>query len=603
VTPDRPHGDSTGGPEKSGPPDSIPADAKHGGGAASNPKRVLRQLDRQADALEQLVYVLDPSKKPKKRGVARFFGYMMLASSVVLGGYEFVSWVFDQWERRAMIANWLAVAREMQDVENAPEVALDLLEKANEIDPQSADVVRLRAYVRGMQAVKRLLQIDRPFNAEDVAIANLAAAEASLLEQLDPAAADWALLRGQLAMALKEPDRASGYFQKALELDPDNVLVRVRFADMHHERASAIESTEPEAAAGERASAAQLLDQAIRLDPKSKLAWLYRGVHALGADPAAALESFDRAVMIDPRFELAHRNRGLALAMLERWDDAETALQRALEISPRSAQALASLSQIYGFQDQYESALLFARKATDADPDFLGAWSWRANLERDMGTVEERAGREEGAKEFRTEAIASYGKALDLDPRSADVLIERSKLLRRMGDLEAAGVDARQAVRLAPRDPYAWFALAEYQDRIREYDAAMQSLDRLLELEPKFDTGHQLRAKILDARGDLEAAESALAKAVEFAEEDLVAGFLLQRSSVRERRGNLAGALEDAVAARTAQSEDFELWIREAALLLMLDRREEACAALGEANQRRPETPEVAGLRRQAGCL
>jgi tetratricopeptide (TPR) repeat protein len=577
-------------------------EGKSGAGAANNPRRVLRQLDRQADALEQLVHVLDPSKKPKRRGVARFFGYMMLASSLVLGGYEFVSWVFDQWERRAMIANWLAVAREMQDVENAPEVALDLLEKANEIDPQSADVVRLRAYVRGMQAVKRLLQIDRPFNAEDVAVANLAAAEASLLEQLDPGAADWALLRGQLAMALREPDRANGYFQKAIELDPDNVLVRVRFADMHHERAKSIEPNNAEEAALERASAVKLLDQAIQLNPRSKLAWLYRGLHTLESDPVAALDSFDRAVTIDPRFELGHQNRAIALAALERWDEAEAALQRALEISPNSALALASLSQIYGIQDQYESALLFAQKATDADPAFLGGWSWRANLERDMGTVAERASRDKEADDFRIAAVASYGRALELDPRSADVLIERSKLLRRMGNLEAAGADARQAVRLAPSDPYAWFTLAEFQDRIREFDAAMQSLDRLLKLEPKFDAAHQLRATLLESRGDLEGAEDALSKAIEFADEDLLAGFLLQRSKLRQRRGNLLAALEDATAARKAQPEEFELWLHEARVLLALGRGEDACAALAEANQRRPDTSEVAELRQKAAC-
>ncbi|MDI9404300.1 MAG: tetratricopeptide repeat protein, partial [Limnohabitans sp.] len=256
LTPDPKFTPNTPGSEKSDLGDSHSGEKS----TRSDASRTRRLLDRQADALEQLVFVLDPSKKPKKRGVARFVGYMMLASSIVLGGYEFVSWVFEQWERRAMIANWLAVARDMQDVENAPELALELLEQANEVDPQNADVVRLRAYVRGMQAVKRLLQLDRPMSTEDVAIAAAAAAEASLLEQLDPNAPDWALLRGQLAMAQREPERARAYFETALSLDPENVLVRVRSADMHFEHGKSIETTDPVAAKEEFATAKRFLD-------------------------------------------------------------------------------------------------------------------------------------------------------------------------------------------------------------------------------------------------------------------------------------------------------------------------------------------------------
>lgn len=593
--------ESTGGAPV-GPDSSGPAGSAANSVDASQAIRTERLLDRQADALEQIVLVLDPSKTPKKKGIALFVGYMMLASSVVLGGYEFASWVIEQWERRAMLSNWIETAREMQDVENAPDMALELLAKAGEVDPQNADVVRLRAYVRGMQTVKRLLAIDRPFNTEDVAAANLAAAEAALLEKLDPEAPDWALLRGQLAMAQMESARARDYFERALALDPKNVLVRVRLADMHQDVGLALEGEgEDDQAKAEFLEAKRLLDEAVELDPRSKLAWLYRGIHQLNSDPEEAIVAFNRVIEIDGRFELALRNRGIAFFKLERFEDAESALRRALEVQPDSP-ALAQLAQIYGAQDEYESALLYAQKATDAIPGSLKAWTVRAELETDMGTIAIKAGRAEAGQALRAAASKSYSKAIELDPRNSTVLRDRSILLRLLGSLEEAGADARQAVRFAPEDADAWFALAEYQLAIGESASARRSLDRVLALNPRYDVAYQRLAQLLERDGDLSAAEMILSKAVEVAEDDFVAQFLRDRSGVRERRGDLAGALLDAVAAREAEPEQYELWLCEARLLIVLNRAEEACAVLVEANQRKPATPEVAELRARAGC-
>lgn len=590
----------SGGPGVNpGPPGPS---AASGGAASGGEGRTARLLDRQADALEQLVYVLDPSKRPQKRGVARLIGLMVVGSSTVLGGYEFVAWVLDQWQRRAMISNWVEVAREMQDVENAPEIALDLLAKADEIDPQSAGVVKLRAYVRGMQAVKRLLQLDRPFNAEDVAMAGAAHAEASLLEQLDPGSPDWALLRGQLAMAQKEPVRARAYFERALALDPENVLVRVRLADMLYETAVAELESKPASAKEDFEAANRMLDAALKRDPRSKLAWLYKGNHALTERPADAIDAFDRAIAIDPRFELAHRNRGLALISLDRLAEAEEAFRRALEIEPDSSGALASLSQLYGRQDEYESALLYARRATEANPGSLDAWTWLAAVEADFGSKTRADGDPSEGQALLDAAVESYGRAIELDPRSADVRCERSQLQRKLGRLAQAGADARQAVLLAPSNAYAWNALAESQIAIGEVGAAKRSLAEVIRLAPTFDVAYKQLAMLQVEAGELEEAESSISKAIDCSEADHLAGFLAKRAEIRERRGDREAALVDAVAARKAEPESFDHWILEARLLLAVGRPEAACAALVEANQRKPGAEEVLRLRDEAKC-
>ncbi len=581
-------------PSSEGEPSGIPLGSR----------KAARRRARQAAALGDLADAADPKSKSSKSLVKSLVGYMMLGSSVVLGGYEFLSYVIEQWERREMIANWVEVAREMQDVENAPDVALELLERADEVDPQSTAVVKLRAYVRGMQTVKRLLQLDRPFNAEDVAAANLAAAEASLLEQLDPNAPDWALLRGQLAAAQHEPVRARGYFARALELDPRNSLVRVRLADMHFDLGQGLAETDAAAAAIEHETAARLLDEAGELEPTSKWIPLYKGIHALAlGNLEQAAVAFDNAIAIDPRLELAIRNRGLVLFQQEDWLGAESALRRALEVDPNSVGALGMLAQVYGWQDQYEAALLYARKATVAAPTSLMAWSVAGDLNRDLGTIALQAGKTEESTARYAEAIDCYGNAIELNPRNADVLLERSKLYRRSGELEMSGRDARQATELAPKDPNTWYALAEYQLAIREFAAAGKSADTAIMLEPKFDFAYRIKSSVLEESGDFDGASAALDVAVEMASDDQRADLLHSRAEFLERRGATEQALRDAVAARTDQPEEFDHWLHEAQLLVLLGRNSDACSALAEANQRKPGAVEVSTLRAKAGCL
>ena len=241
------------------PSGSLPSD----GGAPNAPPSNRSSLhQRQTNALEQLAQALTPKKQKGK--LAKIIAACMIGSSIVLGGYEFATWMIDQWRTRAMLANWVEVAREMQEVENRPEIALELLEKADELLPQDGSVVRLRAYVRGMQAVKHLLTLDRPFLSADVALAASAAAEASLLEQIDGGSPDWAFLRGQLAMAQNEDERARQYLLRALEIDPDHVIARVRLAELESRAGHRLlKAGDKEAAKTAFTAARKLLDDAI----------------------------------------------------------------------------------------------------------------------------------------------------------------------------------------------------------------------------------------------------------------------------------------------------------------------------------------------------
>ena len=108
--------------------------------------------------------------------------------------------------------------------------AITFLEKVEEIDPQNVKLVQLRAYIDGMSAMEVLLNLDRPWNMEELNQADMAKAQAILLQEVNPSSPDGLILRGQVTAALDENERAKDFLEQALVLDPDNSFARVRLA-------------------------------------------------------------------------------------------------------------------------------------------------------------------------------------------------------------------------------------------------------------------------------------------------------------------------------------------------------------------------------------
>lgn len=563
-------------------PSSSGTDGQPGPG---EPNELLR---RQAAALERLAEVSDPEYKPRQKVVQKLMAAAIAGSGVVLGTYEFAQFVIESHERRAMVANWVEAARELYEVEGSADEAGELLKRAEEVAQQDVDVVKLGAYIDGMRTVERLVNLDRPFDKSDMEAYGRAMGQAVMLERVDPGSPEWAILRGQLALAAREPDRARAFLDRALAIDPRSAFATLRLALVH------LDLAKRAASAGDRdrelAEARRLVDRSIELAPRFKWGHLWKGVVALEVDKDAdaAIASFRKAVEIDPRFANGWYSIGAATETKEDWLATEQAYVRSLEIRPDLDAALSGLAFVYGSQDKYEIGLRYARRATDANPGSLKAWNMRGRLARELALVTE-ARDAEAAGELWKEAIDAYSKALDLDPRMADAYIERSDLNLRTKRLAEAGEDARNATMFAPQDPYAWNALGRYQLQAGFPDKAVETFAKVLALDAAFDTALLDRARALDALGQRDAAVAELDRALEKATEDFRTDILLERGRIREAAGKLDAALGDFVAARTAKADLFEAWMSEARVLKALGRTDEARAAAREALQLRPD--------------
>ncbi len=160
------------------------------------------------------------------------------------------------------------------------------------------------------------------------------------------------------------------------------------------------------------------------------LIYYQRGEHI------AALRQIDAALRLAPNATAAHNNRGVALAALQRLDEAVESYGRAIALAP----------------------------------DYVDALINRGNALKDLNRLDE--------------ALASYDKAIALSPGHAVVLVKRGNVLQVLQRLEEAVTSYDRAVALKPDFSEAWNNRGIALGRLRRTEEAQASLARAVELRP-----------------------------------------------------------------------------------------------------------------------
>ncbi len=195
-------------------------------------------------------------------------------------------------------------------------------------------------------------------------------------------------------------------------------------------------------------------------------------------DVEAAVQMYERAVAIDPEYGLAYARLAQAHAWMHqlRYDlsedrlvAAKRAADRAVALDPDVPEVHVALGLYYYWgRNDYARAVEEFTIARTLQPSNALAF-------RQIGNVQRRQGR-------FADAIESYRKAADLDPRSHQ----------------------------------AWFNLGETYLFVRNYEETARYLERVTELAPEFLEGYVQRARLsINARGDLADAQRILRLAEE----------------------------------------------------------------------------------------
>jgi TolB-like protein/Tfp pilus assembly protein PilF len=325
-----------------------------------------------------------------------------------------------------------------------------------------------------------------------------------------------------------------------------------------------------------------------------------------------------------------------AMEDLTKLKQSEQLYQRAIELDPNFALALARYSQLESWMvrthdassDHREKARTLGERALQLQPDLP-----EAHLALGFSYYYGDNNYEAALKEFE---IAQ--RAL---PNESEVYLAIGAIQRRQGKWAESTANLEKAVSLNPKDSWPLQNLAFNYQMLRNFDAANKTIDRALQIDPKGISLWSIKAKLaIGEKGDLSVGEKLLEKAKSFpmsSEERLKmiggqANFLLAQRKYQEVLelgatvpddtfaavpGSLAykyfplgiahKALGDDAAARTAflkaknileeqlkqKPDDADLRVQFAKLLAWLGEKDAAVAEAQRAIDLRPESKDA----------
>ena len=306
----------------------------------------------------------------------------------------------------------------------------------------------------------------------------------------------WESLNAVAAIALR-----NGEFEKAVQAYSAVIQRRSDYAEGYYKRANAHNGL------GRWEAALADYDDAIALDRKYANAYCNRGaVLERLARWDEALTSYDRAISLDPEDFLSHYNRGSVLKELKRFDEGLASYDRAIALKPDYAEAYVNRGNVLRQLQRYQPAIASYDRAIELAPGL--ALPYLAHSSRGLALA--------GLKRF-SEAVAAFDAAIDLKNDYFEAFYARGHVLQAMRQYDAAVESYDHAIALDPHDRRAHpaycsrgFALKE----LKRFQDALASYDQAIALEDSDAEVCTNRAGVLQELGQHEAAIASYDRAI-----------------------------------------------------------------------------------------
>ncbi|MBM3597361.1 MAG: tetratricopeptide repeat protein [Alphaproteobacteria bacterium] len=199
-----------------------------------------------------------------------------------------------------------------------------------------------------------------------------------------------------------------------------------------------------------------------------------------------------RAVELSPRDAEAHGNLANALLDAARPADAAASFRRAIDLKPDFAEAYHGLGVALLRQHAVADAVMDLRRALALKPDLI-----QARIE--LGSA--LAGRGEGEA-----SLACFAAAMALRPGHAEIHVKLAGTLRQLNRDELAIDSYRRAVQLSPATAALYYELGNVLARRKLTTEAIASYRRALELNLDRAELHNNLAVVLREQGDVKEA-------------------------------------------------------------------------------------------------
>lgn len=170
--------------------------------------------------------------------------------------------------------------------------------------------------------------------------------------------------------------------------------------------------------------------------------------------------------------------------------------QEALKLDPKQVEAYWGLAKCALNENKPAEARGHIEAAIQVAPDHPGSWINLGDLERMSNQAEA--------------AIQAYTKALKYDPKSLEARLARAQLYILTGKVNEAGADLEQLRQQAPNFHGTYFIAAMLHYVAGKKDAALESVQRALKVNPRYAPSNLLQAYILYDRKSYESAAKLL---------------------------------------------------------------------------------------------
>lgn len=237
--------------------------------------------------------------------------------------------------------------------------------------------------------------------------------------------------------------------------------------------------------ANDAEGAKALFEQALAQNPRDARAALDLGIaNEMLNDLEAAEIAYRKALAIDASFAEAQNNLGVLLRDRGSLEEAVELLERAAKSNPNSASAHQNLALALEDRQQLERAASEYKRALELAPD---AAMTRANYGLLLLKLEKK---EDAAREL-SQALS--------EAKDRAALLAIGNGLRRAGDAEGAVRAMERAVATGQPTPALLSELALAQRAASQDAKALATLQKALELDPKYALAHYLMGNMLAA--------------------------------------------------------------------------------------------------------
>lgn len=356
------------------------------------------------------------------------------------------------------------------------------------------------------------------------------------------------IIAGEIALAKREFGKASGYFDAAARLAPDNALVRTELGLARLAQGDTRGMADLQAASGmdeegSRADSIIILthlqqrrfDAAMAsIDAMEKklgvtpLSLNYRGAAFMGQNNLPqARASFNRALEMDPRFLPAAANLAQLDLRDKRPDAARQRFESILKLEPANLAAMLALAEIARLQKDDAGYRSWLDRAAKANPQALQPRMALAQLALSNGD--------------KARALALAREAVNLQPNNPTALELLGKVQLATNDTTNAIGTYRRLAELTSNAPMIMAQLGAIQASVMQYDDARRSFQTALATQPDFKDAQLLLARMeIQARRFDEALR--IARTLQQQRPKEGAGFLLE-GDVFQARKQFAEAL------------------------------------------------------------